>query len=126
MKNIKLRMWSGKKYFYDTMEVLECLKQQTFFDDKIDSPFSYDHIGKHGAAFELFISLEDKNGAKLYEGDVFKIDESGSRYEVSYNLRDSAFLGVRTSKKTLPIGIGQWLDRVEIIGNIHENQELLK
>ena len=36
MRTIKFRFWSGLKMFYDLENVMECLKQQLAFDDKLN------------------------------------------------------------------------------------------
>lgn len=78
-----------------------------------------------------FTGLYDKNGKEIYEGDILRFGNSPSRVcEVKWNERITAFcirfyfecnLGVRP--------LGEWViceRSVAIIGNIHDNPELLK
>ena len=66
-RKIKFRMWnyvkdnpSKSKMFYDTFEVMACLKQQIAYDlDK--HPLGYDHVSD-GSCFMQFPGLTDKNG----------------------------------------------------------------
>jgi uncharacterized phage protein (TIGR01671 family) len=77
-----------------------------------------------------FTGLTDKNGKKIFEGDIIKIPDdydefginAGEIYEVYF-----AFGGFRLKPKHSKAK-GFWLEddkTVEIIGNIHDNPELL-
>lgn len=77
-----------------------------------------------------FTGLTDKNGNRIFEGDIIKIPDdydefginAGEVYEVYF-----AFGGFRLKPKRSNAK-GFWLEddkTVEIIGNIHDNPELL-
>lgn len=63
-----------------------------------------------------FTGLIDKNGKKVFEGDIVEID--GKHYEVKYML-GQFFVGIN-----MPIAYKRF--DCEVIGNIHDNPELLK
>lgn len=73
-----------------------------------------------------FTSLLDKNGNKIFEGDLLKIDPfltphevvfgESTKWEYSFNLR---------TKQSIIYLSKLMVDGCEIIGNIHQNKELL-
>ncbi|MDD3926358.1 MAG: YopX family protein [bacterium] len=71
-----------------------------------------------------FTGLHDKDGKEAYEGDVFKrkfMDDSDIGV---IKFKDGAFI-VKWIKNTFSQGLIYHLPEAEIIGNIHENPDLL-
>lgn len=78
-----------------------------------------------------FTGMLDKNGKEIYEGDILRLGNSPSGIcEVKWNGSITAFC-IRFSYEN-ELGskpLGEWVicERdIEIIGNIHDNPELLK
>ena len=96
-----------------------------------------------------YTGLTDKNGKKIFEGDIVKCSDVDHCY---YTEEKTEFWGVIkfeegafgiATKETLMISLDNWcendnfvslwelewneyIDNVEIVGNIHDNPELLK
>lgn len=135
----KYRMWSTNagRYFDETNDamlenVFECMKQQICYDcqnpvfRKIYDRISYNHIAD-GMVFEQCTGLKDKNGKLIYEGDI--ISNKEYLHEIVWNKDDASFHTILKGMRPIVCGhIEQiWIDEFEyeVIGNIHENKELL-
>lgn len=71
-----------------------------------------------------FTGLKDKHGKEIYEGDVLKENTTKSKYIVEWRADTAAFVMVLSKTD-------QWYNmmfaqHIKIIGNIHDNPELVK
>ena len=81
-----------------------------------------------------FTEMLDKNGVKLFEGDIaingkgenvlIKIGEHGIIDEDDENIYYGVY--IECNKTKYPFVVGTTTNFIEVIGNIHDNQELLK
>lgn len=69
-----------------------------------------------------FTGLYDKNGKEVFEGDVVKLPAGNMRVSFS----DGAFVLIPPKTNVIYEALGLIEDEYEIIGNIHENPELLE
>ena len=95
-----------------------------FNDEQIDSPDNYEIIPE---TLGQFTGLTDKNGVEIYEGDVI-LSDGGIVADVSFlGNNKTCTIGFYL---TTPQGFCALLtpdtgDAVKVIGNIHQNPELL-
>lgn len=72
-----------------------------------------------------YTGLTDKNGKKIFEGDIIKYDKDGAIYIVVFAVENG--ISKFCSKDLIDGNLGYVNQRRDkIIGNIHDNPELLK
>lgn len=93
----------------------------------LDITHGYPDLVKHAvdpATVGQFTGLLDKAGKRIFEGDIFDWGYSrvfDMRYTVSYDAEIASFFGAQKCGFLSLGGIN-----IEVIGNIHDNPELLK
>lgn len=130
----KMRMWTGNHMIYMDLgrnieSITSCYAQQVLFDalNDVDAPMlypAYDHVGKHGAAFELATGLRDKKGIEIYAGDILRSEEGLHivLYEMGRYIARRSGVAHKIWDSTED---SRHFHQTKVVGNIHEHPGLL-
>ncbi len=135
---IKFRAWNTQHECFEADERFDC-----DFDEGsyvlVNHVYPYKNGFKDIYVFEQFTGLTDKNGKEIYEGDILCSDNYNTwdwRGVVKFShgvfgvewlvtIKDRSMVGSWGQKHNLRKLDDDILERKIIIGNIHENPELL-
>ncbi|WP_339052874.1 YopX family protein [Fusobacterium animalis] len=121
MRKIKFRAWHKEKKIMGEVLGIDILHKEIFFSNEdVDcygfSDFKYIELMQ-------YTGLKDKNNKEIYEGDIITLHNS--KYKVIFNIEGARFV-LRNDEFELEITfINHNNERMEIVGNIYENPELL-
>ena len=117
MREIKFRVRCEhlKKYIYDYLTGTSVSLNDLFKNGSIIN-------GKNTLVFEQYTGLKDCNDVDVYEGDIIK-DRYEEIFEVQYCNENCAFGSLLYAHKEFYLL--KDFEGIEVIGNIHENPELL-
>lgn len=129
MENLRLKFRVWDKYFnrYWTDEEVKNNIQWLLYPDN-------ENI--ENVIIEQCTGLRDKNGKLIFEGDVviYEVfvsdwsDEKRKCYGIVYYDDNQHAFGVKTIRQTVTscFGLNKLISEIEVIGNIHENPDMLK
>lgn len=118
----------NSKWIYGDLNNVFC---GVFIFDRVDeselnSPDNYEVIPE---TVGQFTGLTDKNGTKIFEGDILNYKDTLYSYDsVNWEVifYSGAFFMAGLPRKIRIYHIGDRQDSIEVIGNIYDNPDLLK
>jgi uncharacterized phage protein (TIGR01671 family) len=135
MREIKFRAWHKKhlimaEWPLNELDVMETDFQFVVDGERFASDYSLiDAISYDGIEVMQYTGLEDKNGKEIYEGDLVLVRDVRICEIVFHEQAGCWDLELRNALSSLsigPVAPASWKYHVEIIGNIHENRDLIK
>lgn len=124
-REIEFRGFDGTKWYYGDLEYnrktdiarIHTYKEDGGYDRQY--PVESDTVGQ-------FTGLCDKNGVKIFEGDIIRFVNGQKKVNGEW-VDNELIYTVEYSKGAFCCvsGLSEVLDAVEVIGNIHDNPELL-
>lgn len=125
MREFKFRAWDTEKQEMATVNFIGLNDYEVGMEDEECRRWraTYPYVCR----LMQYTNLKDKNGKEIYEGDILKVKLDG-REEVNLYVK-------YTNGEYRVVNEGKWEDSlytymyfgdVEIVGNIYENEDLLK
>ena len=121
MREIKFRAWDKeeKRFWYFTLE--DVLKRNMSYRG------SWDEKILRGEK-QQYTNLKDENGKEIYEGDILKVksDDGTINLYVKYDTDMGEYLLIKEGEWEDSLYGCMCFNEVEVVGNIYENEDLLK
>nr|DAX20108.1 MAG TPA: YopX protein [Caudoviricetes sp.] len=121
MREIKFRGWNGKnkKWIYGYYFVNR--GEHFISPDEVVNPLvSYEDFLVDKDSVGQYTGVKDKNGKEVYDGDI--VSSGATTGVVVYDCEQAGF--VVQKEKTIELRFYSLLG-IEVIGNVHDNPELL-
>jgi uncharacterized phage protein (TIGR01671 family) len=132
MYGIPIRDWEDKWYiieyidselYVEDNDQQDCMGEMRRFGCKLttDGDFYMEEVRPE--TIGQFIGVYDNKGKEIYEGDIVETLPYKDRLEVIYNPNDAEYLAVCDKGK---LSFSNSYITLQVIGNIHDNRELLR
>ena len=121
MREFKIRVWDVKAndWYYTVSSKPE--------DHNVLDTYYFENLyqNEEDYIWEQYTGIKDKNGREIYEGDIVRFEAYSRVFQVVYRQWDCSFMFENDEDEEIVHMFNDFQDKYEIIGNIHENPELL-
>lgn len=80
-------------------------------------------VGVHPETLGQYTELTDKNGVKIFEGDIISLGDPNIKYLTMW--RNAGFAAKQIGASSY-VGLTYWASDIKVLGNIIDNPELMK
>lgn len=123
MRTIKFRGYNRKNGQWLTGFYLQNRGAHFVCPDEFADGKSLDDYEVASGTVGQFTGLHDKNGREIYEGDIITHGSKTITYTVVWN---DTGLRAKQNNSSSYAGLTYWQGCTEVLGNIHDNPELIK
>lgn len=124
MREIKFRVWDGFALYYG--DVIEWVDGELCFHSDLPSIREGCPVANYSdVAVEQYTGLKDKNGKEIFEGDIIQTPKKIYKECIKVEWQEDCGGFYPFICRCDADYLGEY-DDVEVVGNIHENSELLE
>ena len=124
-------LFRGKRkngqWVYGSLVVSEGIDPAIYYEVRNKLIIQFDWCYVNPETIGQYTGLKDKNGIKIFEGDI--IESNGYKHLVKYNENLAGFCAVNVKHPEDLCGINQqWINECSkvVIGNVTDNPEMVK
>ncbi|EMU2730630.1 YopX family protein [Campylobacter coli] len=121
LSDFDFRIWNNNSKTYEARSIIESLG----FITSIFNQLTYEKPTIN-YEIELFIGLYDKAGVKIFAGDILNFRGKNYLAKMNKKLKTIIICESKDSVYIMHISKGNLIKECKVIGNIHENEEILK
>ena len=120
----KFRVWCENNQEWEKDTIL--ISNKNMYEIRNDKFTKYTDIDPKNHIINFCTGLKDKNGKLIYEDDI--VDTQQWRMVIKFDEYRAMFCMINPIKKhsKTPLYNADYANRLEVIGNIYENPELLE
>ena len=120
-------LFRGKRkngqWVYGSLVVSENIKPAIYYEVGKGLAKQFDWCYVNSDSIGQYTGLTDKNGVKIFEGDIISIGDPNIKYIIMW--RNDGFCAKQIGASSY-IGLTYWASNIEVLGNVIDNPELIK